>query len=230
MIGIYKLVFNGTDMVYIGQSTRVEIRYMEHLNKLKLGVHSDKLQKAYINFGQPSLHILEECSESELNILEKSYIDKFDSFYNGFNSTKDPGSPNISGVNSVHSKCSKETYIAIFKDLIYTKLYIKDIAKKFNTTEDIVQKISLGQTHNWLKDEFPEEYSKLIEIRKNRQKRYTGVAILKSPEGELFELDCSIREFARRHELRTPSQLSNLVHGKRKSYLKWTLHEISTSA
>lgn len=228
MIGIYKLVFMGTSKVYIGQSTRIEIRFMEHLNKMRSGTHFPKLQYAYNTYGTPSLEIIIECEEDKLNLLEKEYIDKYNSFAEGFNGTNEPGSPNLSGINSPHCKCDRDTYISIFKDLVNTRLYIKDIANKYNTTEDIVKSISLGKTHSWLAKEYPEEYKTLLSIRGNRQKKYKGTAILKSPEGELFEVDCSIREFARIHDLRTPSQISNLINGKRKTYLKWTLHEIIT--
>jgi group I intron endonuclease len=225
-IGIYKLQFTNTEQVYIGQSVHIERRFKEHINDMIKGCSPPKLQEAYNTYGMPILSIILECSLKELNNAENEAIDIYSSVDNGFNTLDCAGNPNLKGYKSPNAKYQKEDYISIFHDIVDNILSIKDISDKHKVTQDVVSHISLGKTHLWLSEEFPEKYSRLLKIRGNRQKTYEGLAILKSPEGELYELDCSVREFARRHELPSPSHISNLINGKRKSYLKWTLYDI----
>lgn len=224
-IGIYKLEFNNTDKVYIGQSTDIERRYKEHLNDLFLNKGHGKLQEAYNLYGDPKLVILEVSNIDDLNTLENGYISKYDSYANGFNTLKEAGYPLLRGTDSPHSIYTREVYISIFKELVHTDKYAKDIAKELGVTETVVTGISLCRTHIWLSEEFPIEYTILKSKIGNRQRKIKGEVTLRSPEGELFELDCSIREFARIHKLNSPAHISNLVNGKRKSYMKWTLYK-----
>lgn len=225
-IGIYLMRFKGTNSVYIGQSVNMESRFMEHLNDMRKSTCSSKLNHAYLIYGKPTFEFLIVCSISELNTYEEEAISIFNSFHKGFNSTDVAGNATLKGVEHPRSKHDKAVYIGIFKDLVANTLLIKEIAIKHNTTKDLVQHIALGRTQVWLSEEYPKEYTKLLSLIGSRQKTYEGLAVLKSPEGELYELDCSVREFARRHELPSSSHISNLINGKRKSYLKWTLHSI----
>ena len=72
--GIYKLNFNNTEKVYIGQSIDIESRFSKHKSALSRGVAAPKLQAAHTLYGIPNLEILTECAISELNSYEKETI------------------------------------------------------------------------------------------------------------------------------------------------------------
>jgi group I intron endonuclease len=85
--GIYKLKFEGTSKVYIGQSVNIEKRFKEHIRSLKNRTSAKKLLSGFDTFGHPSIVILEECKDKDLmSLLENSYIQTYESFVSGFNS------------------------------------------------------------------------------------------------------------------------------------------------
>ena len=69
--GIYLLRFKGTDKVYIGQSLNIEYRYRDHLNPAN---RSQKLSEAFILYGNPTLEILCEATDDELDDLEERMV------------------------------------------------------------------------------------------------------------------------------------------------------------
>ena len=84
--GIYYLKIN--NKFYIGQSIDIEHRFSNHLSELRNNHHySQKLQNAFNEYGESNLTkgILEECDAKDLDEKEKFYIDKYDSFNNGYN-------------------------------------------------------------------------------------------------------------------------------------------------
>jgi group I intron endonuclease len=87
MLVVYRITFDGTDKCYIGISNNLEIRRKKHLQNAKIGVKG-KLYNAIRKYGNPKFEILEVCETKEV-LLEKEseYINKFDSFKNGLNST-----------------------------------------------------------------------------------------------------------------------------------------------
>lgn len=181
--GIYKLNFNNTTKVYIGQSKDIEYRYNYHKTSLKRGGASKKLQQAYKDFGIPSLEILEEMPDkySETFILEReiNYIFKYDAVTNGFNSYRASGEVQSSLYESTtvgelngNAAHSNEVYIQILKQLINYKKSYKQIAQLLNVSEAIVISIGKGIQHKWLAKELPKEYSIVEKIFK-RNLRYS---------------------------------------------------------
>jgi group I intron endonuclease len=78
IIGIYILYIN--DKVYIGKSTNLYKRLIQHYCDLKRGDHSnDYLQKSYNKHIIISYNILIKCTEKELSKYESFFINKFDS-------------------------------------------------------------------------------------------------------------------------------------------------------
>jgi predicted GIY-YIG superfamily endonuclease len=67
--GIYKLKFEGTSKVYIGQSVNIEKRFKEHIRSLKNRTSAKKLLSGFDTFGHPSIVILEECKDKDLMSL-----------------------------------------------------------------------------------------------------------------------------------------------------------------
>lgn len=87
MIGIYclKNVINGK--MYIGQSRDIAHRKACHKYELENNIHkNEKLQKDY-NENPKSIkfEILCKCQEDDLDILERYYIEKYDTIEKGYN-------------------------------------------------------------------------------------------------------------------------------------------------
>lgn len=89
-IGIYKIknLLNGK--LYIGQSVDIESRWRIHVVELKNNCHHNaRLQNAWNKYGEENFDfsIIEECKSDQLNVREIYWIDKLDSYKNGYNLT-----------------------------------------------------------------------------------------------------------------------------------------------
>lgn len=226
MIGIYKLIFNGTDKCYIGQSRVLESRFSGHLDKLKAGTGSKKMQEAYKEFGLPiSLKILAECSIQELDILEMEYIKQFDSVSNGFNTLHKAGecTPLPGELNGM-SKYSNTEILDTFKYLIIGNISAKDICSLTGVSEGIIHQIARGHSHKWLYNIDPSGYELMLS-RLNSRNCATAYNILYpeicSPEGTKYIIT-NASAFAKEHKL-DPGNLGKVLHGQRKSHKGWKL-------
>lgn len=87
MLIVYKAYFENSNKCYIGITNNLENRKAQHLKDANFG--SDrKFCKAIRKYGEPIFEILEFCENiSQLYEAEKKYIQMFDSFKNGYNST-----------------------------------------------------------------------------------------------------------------------------------------------
>jgi group I intron endonuclease len=85
--GIYAIRNIANGKVYIGQSTNIFARFSYHHSYLSRNKHRNKhLQNAWNKDGRFfRFDILARCSESELDELEKYYIEKYDSIRCGYN-------------------------------------------------------------------------------------------------------------------------------------------------
>lgn len=75
---------------YIGQSKHIGIRWQEHINDLRRGFHSNtSLGRDWAELGarQFRFEVIEECSPSQLDQLEKYHIEQKGSYLCGYNST-----------------------------------------------------------------------------------------------------------------------------------------------
>lgn len=91
--GIYKITSLKTGMIYIGQSVDVCDRWKQHCkNALGVGTATseNKLYKAMREDGlyNFTFELIESCPQAQLNEKEKFYIDLYDSYNFGLNSTK----------------------------------------------------------------------------------------------------------------------------------------------
>jgi len=88
--GIYKILNNRTNKVYIGSSININKRFREHKNSLLKNKHrSPKLQNSYNIHGLSFFifEIIELVDDiNELLKREQFYIDSFNSYHNGYNS------------------------------------------------------------------------------------------------------------------------------------------------
>lgn len=93
MKGIYIITNSINEKVYVGQSKDIKRRFKEHRVELKANKHYVKeIQDIYNKNGAESIQFVvvyenKKATEKELLELEKEFIKKYDSFYNGHNST-----------------------------------------------------------------------------------------------------------------------------------------------
>ena len=93
--GIYKITNTNTNKVYIGSAVNIELRWKEHLNDLKKGLHhSIKLQRSFNKHGVNSFkfEIIEQCDRKDLIKHEQAYIDLLKAYSEGYNSSPTAGS------------------------------------------------------------------------------------------------------------------------------------------
>lgn len=219
--GIYKLVFNGTDKVYIGLSNNIENRFRSHKYNFVNKLSNSKLQEAYQLFGLPKLEILCECLATELSMYEKEAIEIFDSINNGFNTREggETGSTNMFGELNHKAKHTKDTYIKVFKALVCNCTSYSDIAEEMGVSIQIVDHIASGVSHSkWLSEMFPKEYTNLIELVNNRR---TKPIVLIGPDNTINSFR-SLSEFSDKYNI-PKSTVSGLVTGALKEVRGWKL-------
>lgn len=223
--GIYKLTFPNTDKVYVGQSQNIENRYTQHINSMLNNNTSKKLQDAFRLYGIPTYEILIECNVQELDVNEKEAIEIFDSVNSGFNTLDDarimPKEFGENHPNAKYTNHSIETAFLLLCDFDYSH---KEISNISGVSINMVHHIAAGTCHVWLKDKYPDKYTRLINSKPaaGTLKDRLGTAYkIKSPEGTEYQLD-NLRAFSREHCLPYTS-LNNLIKGKVKHVRGWTL-------
>jgi group I intron endonuclease len=80
MIGIYGIKNTLSNKIYVGQSKKIAQRWKAHIRELRDNKHRNKhLLRSFNLYGEESFEflVLEECEESELNIKEEEWINKF---------------------------------------------------------------------------------------------------------------------------------------------------------
>lgn len=141
MIGIYKIenLINGNK--YIGQSNNITKRW----NAEKRTAFNEQdpryeypLSRALRKYGIEnfSFEIIEECPEEKLNERERYWVAFYDTFYNGYNQTLGGDSPKVQ---------PKEKIIGIIHDLETTDMYHREIAEKWQISQEMVQGINTGR-------------------------------------------------------------------------------------
>lgn len=102
--GIYCIENTVNNKKYIGKSNNIYKRwYDEKLGLQKKYFHNIHLQRAWDKHGENvfKFYIIEECDESKLSEREHFWINKFDTYYNGYNQT-------LGGEGSLGAVCSEE--------------------------------------------------------------------------------------------------------------------------
>jgi hypothetical protein len=167
MIGIYALYWPDEEMVYVGQSTKIAARFYTHLYDMVNKRHSNyKIQKMYDIYGHPQTIVLEECLVSDLDCKEVSWILEFDSHNNGLNLTIGGNAPN--GLDATTSKHSKFTILKIFSMLYKTTKTQADISRRLGVPKPTIAKLACGNSHLWLLEKYPQQYSKMIQSNASR--------------------------------------------------------------
>ena len=152
-IGIYKIENNINGKVYIGQSKDIDKRVKHHFTEAAFNdknvEYNTPLHQAIRKYGSENftVTILEECPRQELDSLEIYWIEKCESFdpssNKGYNLTK--GGKSATAVNFLYPKLDEIT-----SDLRDSMLNQKQIAAKYQTSQEMIQGINTGRY--WYRD------------------------------------------------------------------------------
>jgi len=88
--GIYLITNSVTGSQYVGKSVNIHRRVLQHFCQLNSGNHYNTyLQRAWDKYGNGAfdVSVLELCDKSELDNKEVMYIEKYDTYHNGYNLT-----------------------------------------------------------------------------------------------------------------------------------------------
>lgn len=233
--GIYKLVFKGTNKVYIGQSTDCNTRFSKHKMYLKKGTAAAKLQEAYNIYGMPTLEILCECSKHELNTFENETIEIYNSVDNGFNSYDAARGNTLSTSGTLHynSKYSKEQIVQVFFAILDPSTDFKEISKATGVSLGSINVLSRGSSHKYLKYEYPKEYDIMLSLIGERRKYVNSSSRLGkqyptivSPEGVEYYNIGVVADFAKKHGLDVTGLRHVLNKARNRTTVGgWTLKE-----
>lgn len=111
MVGyIYSIINNKTKERYVGQTIDLGRRKKEHIKDLESNKHlNKKLQSAWNKYGKNNFSFeyqkYDLANKDELNILEKAFIQQYDSYYNGYNLTLGGDGGNTLGNLSFENYC-----------------------------------------------------------------------------------------------------------------------------
>lgn len=114
MIGIYKITNKINQHSYIGLSTHIEDRWQYHKTRYNWERENNKaLYQAILKYGIENFEfeVLEECEPEMLSEREQFYIEKYDTYHNGYNMTSG-GESNIGEAHPRH-KLTKEDIVDI---------------------------------------------------------------------------------------------------------------------
>lgn len=162
MIGIYKIV-NPIGRIYIGQSKNIELRFAKY-KILSGGVkYQPKLYESFLHYGVKahSFEVVIECLETELDLLEKYYINHFKSFESGLNMT-DGGVKKFKISKEVSDKireANKNRSEEVRRKIAATKIGNKYMLGKHHT-EKTKEKISNTKSGSRLTEEHKRNISR----------------------------------------------------------------------
>lgn len=215
---IYKLQFPNTSKVYVGQSLNPEARLQRHIQKLRDGIHhSKKLQEAFPECGYPELSILEECNTSIADVQEVYWIEKYNSYFNGYNSTKGGAGTGI-GEDCPSAKYTLDDYMAIVAFLAHTDMSTKEISSELGIGISTVLNISSQTNHLYLRDLMPDDW-KLMTSKHRHHPNWRKYPSVISPDGVIHQVT-SARAFSKEHKL-DQSDFSKMLKGKKPSVRGW---------
>lgn len=206
-IGIYKLVFSSTDLVYVGKSLDILSREKEHRRKLLSGAHSNRLLRAqYVSTGElPQLELLEEVQltdtanlDDTLNLKEIYWIERLNAYTNGFNHTT--GGDVISGEGSQASKYTDAQYYNVLNLLATTDLIYTEISRITRVHLNTINNMVAEKSQIALRSLYPELY-RLMLLKKHKRKSKYPEEVYHNILYDLINTKYSQAEISRKHSV-----------------------------
>lgn len=189
--GIYKLNFEGTHKVYIGQSNNIESRIRAHQTSMKNGKCSKKLKEAYLLYGTPKIETIIECEEHELDSCENEAISIWNSVSDGFNTLEKAGdSPKYlaKGEEHVGYVYSNNEIEEAFLLMTNSTLTLKQISEATNVRYSTIIGIRSQHNHRWLEEKYPAEYAAMLNSKGTRNiNNGVGYGNSKYPREKLYQ-------------------------------------------
>lgn len=132
-----------------------------------------------------------------------------------------------SGFDHHRSKFSKEQILAVWELLQNPKLSLHEIEEGSGVSVAQINGISKGRTHQWLQEEFPQEFIKIQSINRHLKCTYEDATVtLVSPDGQEFltEGDGGTA-FAKMigESSAFGVGINSVISGKKRQYKGWTL-------
>lgn len=161
--GIYKIENVINHKVYIGQSidiTRRLARHRENMRSPKLN-YPLYIDAQIFGIDHFTFDIIEECDINVLNEREKFWINKFNSFQEGYNQTQG-GSGRAAII-----KISNEDLLEIIHLLKTSSFSQNEIAYMFDIGIDTVSEINTGKTRIQPNETYPLRHQKKLNICQN---------------------------------------------------------------
>ena len=229
--GIYCLYFECDDgHYYIGKSINIEHRYSVHCSELRRNIQKNKiLSLGYSLWGIPSFSVVEEVilNDDLLYGKEKIWVEHFDSFNNGMNET--PGGRGTGyGEQNSNAIYSNEQIIKAFHLLLKPDYTFKEICALVPISHGVLENISAGTNHLWLKEACPTEYTLLMQNKRSRQAsarcaKALGIVypLVISPEGITYKID-NATAFAKEHGL-DQSAFGKVLRNQASHHKGWKL-------
>lgn len=159
MIGIYKITNTKNGKSYIGQSANIELRFQQHKRALEKSDKSWYLQarEDSNSLKDFTFEVLQECKAEELDELEEYWIDYYESYLNGYNSTKDGGGASSSNTQFIYfskqtiKDSQNEENIVYFPAILFHKALQNLTYSEFKLYTFLLEKIACGRSKIQLK-------------------------------------------------------------------------------
>lgn len=217
--GIYSIRSICKNKIYIGASVDIRLRWRRHRSELKLQIHPNiKLQRHYNKYGIEDLEfqILGEFPEDQIFTVEVEFVQKFNSFKEGFNLTTG-GEGYGPNKRKITLKNIETLEIKEFESL-------SDAARALNTSPENIWSVIEGKGSKgprricagWCR---PETETKNIKVRA-RQKYFKVI----HPEHGTEEGWCQ-RDFCRKYNLNY-RHFARVVSEEIKTCHGWKLHSL----
>lgn len=210
---IYKITNGINNKVYIGCTvTSLEKRYYEHLYRCFKTDYKSKLYNSIKKYGEENftIELIEECEVIHIYEIERKYIEQYNSFKNGLNSTLG-GEGCLGYVHSpeIRKKISKMTKEGnSHKGKTYETLYGKNVEIEKERRRESVKK-------HW--DNLTEE-DRIKRSEKSKQslrkKSKYSIEIIKEIKNKL-ESGIKIKELSKQYPKVRPSFFYDLKNGRR---------------
>lgn len=235
-VGIYKLEFIDGSF-YVGRSVSINSRFKDHISTLKRGAsHCTKLQNKYNEIKSlPSLKVLEVCSINEIRQKEEYWIKALNATVLGLNIS--PGGDDfLLGEKHPNSKYTNLQILEVVRllGLEYDSTITHELVSELTEVSvSTIKDVLTGRAHLWVKEEYPELYSAMVEnkfVRKsNSLKNLNPFANRKTlvypeivaPDGSVYRVE-HLTNFCKEHNL-TASNLSKVFKGERPHHKGWKL-------